>query len=127
MLRRHQPRLFAYGRNHRSHIADYYVHMAPLVRERTLARLDAGQDLGGLVRREAARRLIEAFRPQPSPDAAPGRLAEWRERRHDAWAWRWHRTGWAQRRQTRAPAARTASARELAFRLFLLLEWFGEA
>lgn len=126
MLRRHQPRLFAYGRNHRSHIADYYVHMAPLVRERALARLAAGEDLGGLLRRDAARRLVEAFQPAPAPDAAPGRLAEWRERRRDAWAWRWHRTAWAQRRQTRAPAARTASARELAFRLFLLLEWFGE-
>ncbi len=126
MLARHEPRLFAYGRNHGSHIADYYFHMAPFVRERAAARFDAGHDLGGLLDRDAARRLLAAFAPREAPPAPePGGLARLRHRALDRWSHRWYRTGMARDRATRDTRLWTASDAAVAFRVWLLGELFA--
>jgi hypothetical protein len=126
MLARHEPRLFAYGRNHGSHIADYYFHMAPFVRERAAARLDAGHDLGGLLDRDAARRLVASFAPREAPPApAPGGFARLRNHALDRWSHHLYRTGVARDRAARQVRLWSASDAALAFRVWLLGELFG--
>ena len=128
MLARHEPRLFAYGRNHGSHIADYYFHMAPFVRARVGAHLDAGHDLGGLLDRDAARRLIASFTPQEtSPAPEPGGLARLRNRALDRWSHRWYRTDIARDRATRQTRLWSAGEAAVAFRIWLLEELFADA
>ncbi|MHB8078193.1 MAG: hypothetical protein ACYDIE_02930 [Candidatus Krumholzibacteriia bacterium] len=126
MLARHEPRLFAYGRNHGSHIADYYFHMAPFVRERATASLDAGHDLGGLLDRAAARRLLAAFAPPEAPPAPePGGLDRLRNRALDRWSHRWYRTGFARDRAARQTRLWSASDAAVTFRVWLLAELFA--
>jgi len=128
MIARHEPRLFAYGRNHGSHIADYYFHMAPFVRERAAARLDAGHDLGGLLDRDAARRLVASFTPREAPPTPePGGLARLRNHALDRWSHRWYRTGLARDRATRHTRLWSASEAAVAFRVWLLEELFAGA
>jgi hypothetical protein len=127
MLARHEPRLFGYGRNHGSHIADYYFHMAPFVRERTESRLGAGHDLGGLLDRDAARRLVSSFTPREAPPApAPNGPARLRNRALDRWSHHWYRTGLARDHAARKTILRTASDAAVTFRVWLLGELFGE-
>jgi len=73
-IHRRYPRLFAYGRNHTSHLADYYVHMASFIRERTIASLHAGCDLDGLLDREECLRRDE--RPASAIDCTTAMLGD---------------------------------------------------
>ncbi len=119
-IRRFYPRLFAYGRNHVSNIAHYYHYMAPFVRERTLAHLDAGHDLDGLLDRDACRAVIEAFAPALDVISQPDlrhRFQNWVLDRH---GYRWHRSPWF--REKHVKVFRTSSTM-LAFHIYLLLEW----
>lgn len=115
------PRLFAYGRNHVSNIANYYAYMAPFIRERTLAHLRDGHDLDGLLDREACTRVIEAFQPGLSPDRQPTWKRRLYNRLHDRYGQYWHRSRFYREK----PISRfSTSDNALAFRLFLLLEWY---
>lgn len=115
------PRLFSYGRNHAGNIANYYAHMAGFVRERTLAHLDAGHDLDGMLDGAACRRVVEAFRPVETPAWIPGWRARAYDRLHDRFSHRWHRTRFYDvKHQKRFETSDTM----LAFHLYLLLEWF---
>jgi len=115
------PRLFAYGRNHVGNIAYYYAYMADFVRERTLAHLDAGHDLGGLLDGAACRRIVEGFRPVEAPIWYPGWRARAYNRFHDRFSHRWHRTRFYDiKHQKRFETSDTM----LAFHIYLLLEWF---
>jgi len=115
------PQLFAYGRNHVSNIAYYYAYMAPFVRERTLAHLDAGHDLGGLLNRDACRRVVEAFQPVESPTWIPGLKSRTYNRLHDRYSHLWHRTRFYHEKH---PKRFQTSDTMLAFHIYLLLEWF---
>ena len=115
------PRLFAYGRNHVGNIAYYYAYMAPFVRERTLAHLDEGHDLGGLLDREACRRVIEAFRPVEGGTWIPGLKSRVYNRLHDRYSHHWHRTRFYREKH---PKRFQTSDTMLAFHVYLLLEWF---
>ena len=127
MLARHEPSLFSYGRNHGSHIADYYFHMAPFVRERATARLDAGYNLGGMLDRDAARRLVSSFTPREAPPTPePRGPARLRNHVVDRWSHRWYRTNIARDRAAHNTTLRTASDASVTFRVWLLGELFGE-
>ncbi len=123
-IRVRYPRMFAYGRNHTSNIANYYAFMAPFVRERTLAHLDAGHDLGGLLDGAACRRVVEAFAPVDSPVWIPGLKRRVYNRLHDRHSWRWHRTRFYTEKH---PKTFKTSDTMLAFHIYLLLEWFHGA
>jgi hypothetical protein len=123
-IRARYPRMFAYGRNHTSNIANYYAYMAPFVRERTLAHLDAGHDLGGLLDREACRRVVAAFAPVDGPVWIPGLKRRIYDRLHDRHSWRWHRTRFY--REKHVKTFKTSDTM-LAFHVYLLLEWFHGA
>ncbi len=120
-LRSFYPRLFAYGRNHVSSIAHYYHYMAPFVRERTLAHLDSGHDLGGLLDLTACRSVIDAFAPALEEVRQPS----WRHRiengLHDRYSYRLYRSRWYREKHIKRF---TTSETMLAFHLYLLLEWF---
>ncbi|MCP4570876.1 MAG: hypothetical protein GY838_00865 [bacterium] len=118
------PRVFAYGRNHASNIANYYAFMAPFVRERTLAHLDAGHDLGGLLVRERCRQVVEAFRPVDSPIWIPGWKQRLYDRMHDRYSHLWHRTRFYDEKHVKKFET---SDTMLAFHIYLLLEWFHGA
>ncbi len=120
-IRTSYPRMFAYGRNHASNIANYYAFMAPFVRERTLAHLDAGHDLGGLLDRDACRRIVAAFAPVDSPGWVPGLKSRVYNRLHDRYSHRWHRTRFYHEKH---PKMFKTSDTMLAFHIYLLLEWF---
>jgi hypothetical protein len=115
------PQLFAYGRNHVSNIAYYYAYMAPFVRRRALAHLDAGHDLGGLLNRDACRRVIEAFGPVEPPTWIPGIKTRVYNRLHDRYSHLWHRTRFYGEKH---PKRFETSDTMLAFHIYLLLEWF---
>jgi hypothetical protein len=120
-VHRRYPKLFAFGRNHVSHLADYYYHMAEFVRERTLANLASGCDLGGLLDLDECLRRVENFYPTQRQKQQPDARAHLRHRIHDRHAWRYHRTRWyGEKPVTRL---RTSDA-SVVFRLYLLLEWF---
>ena len=115
------PDLFAYGRNHASNIAHYYAYMAPFVRQRTLAHLDAGHDLGGLLNLQACRRVIEAFAPKESGTYIPGRKRQLYNRFHDRFSHLHHRTRfYSEKHMKKFETSDTM----LAFHIYLLLEWF---
>jgi hypothetical protein len=120
-IRNGYPRLFSYGRNHVSHLADYYAYMAPFVRERSLSCLREGLDLGGILDREDCIRRLEAFGPPHSNRYFPGRKARTRNWVHDRYAWRWHRTRFY---KDNLVHRLNTSDQSLAFRIYLLLEWF---
>jgi hypothetical protein len=115
------PDLFAYGRNHTSNIAHYYAYMAPFVRQRTLAHLDAGHDLGGLLNIEQCRQIIEGFAPKETPIWIPGKKGQIYNRFHDRFSHVYHRTRFYSEKHVKKFET---SDTMLAFHIYLLLEWF---
>lgn len=120
-IERFYPRLFAYGRNHVSNIAHYYHYMAPYVRERALAHLDAGHDLDGLLDLAAVRPVIEDFAPALAGIYQPSWKANLKNRVHDRFSHRWYRTRWYKEKNLKKF---TTSSTMLAFHLYMLLEWY---
>ena len=123
-LRRSHPALFRYGRNHRSSTADYYSHMADCVRETTLGRLAAGQTLGGLLDPSAVAGLVSRFEARFAGESRPSLRQAALVRLHDRWGARIYRSALYRRRGTRSFRPWCVSDRVLAFRLYLLLEYF---
>ena len=120
-IHKNYPRLFAYGRNHSSNIAYYYAYMAPFVRERALAHLDAGHNLGGLLKVEDCRKVIDAFHPVETPIWIPGIKSQVYNRFHDRYSHLYHRTRFYSEKN---PKRFSTSDTMLAFHIYLLLEWF---
>lgn len=127
LLKRRYPELFGYGRNHRSHIADYYSHMAEFVRRRAMERLAAGESLGGLLNSSACQRLLTGFVSRWAADSP----VTWRHRVRNAFGDRyrhvWHSSAPYRHLTFRDAKEWSVSDRVLAFRVFLLLELFGSA
>jgi hypothetical protein len=115
------PHLFKYGRAHVGNIAYYYAYMADWVRERTLAHLDAGHDVHGLLDRDACRAVIEAFRPREDPDRLLGWRTRLKYRFHDRYSHFWYRNQLY--REKNVKQFKTTPTM-LAFHIYLLLEWF---
>jgi len=120
-IARNYPRLFRFGRNHVSSIADYYHYMAEHVRESTLDALRAGFDLDGLLDPQRCLELVEAFRPQERPRYLPGWKARQRLRLEDRHAWRFYRTRWYREHPVKRLHTSDVS---LTFHLYLLINWF---
>jgi hypothetical protein len=117
--------LFRLGRNHGGHIADYYFHMAPFVRELALTRLRDGWSLDGLLDPAAAIARMEAFTPHERPPApAPGGRRRLRNALLDRWGWRWYRTGAYRDRKVRSTRLWHAGEAAVAFRIWQLSELF---
>lgn len=126
MLARHEPKLFRLGRNHGGHIADYYFHMAPFIRERAAAYLRDGWDLAGLLDRDAAIGLLAGFDPRESPPAAaPGGRQRLRNWLLDRRGWRWYRTRYYRDRSARATRTWHPGEASICFRVWLLAEMFA--
>lgn len=115
------PHLFNYGRNHTSHLANYHAIMAPYIKERALEILDQSFDLYGLLDIDSCRRILTNFNPTAQETRLPGLKARLRNTLHDRHAWRWHRSS----RYKEEPIGQLhTSDQSVAFRLYLLLEWF---
>ena len=120
-LYRRYRNLFNYGRNHTSHLANYYAIMAPHIRERTLECLHAGFDLDGLIDREECIRRIEGFNPHESQQSLPKFKSKIRDNLKDQYGWRWHRSS----RYKENPIEQVHTGDDaLVFRLYMLIEWF---
>ena len=92
-IHRRYPKVFAYGRNHVSHLANYYWHMADRVRS-TLDEVDDPHGrLPKVLDLERVGELLEGFDPQSSsPRRGLPLKARIRNHLHDRHGWRYHRT-----------------------------------
>lgn len=115
------PKLFAYGRNHTSNIANYYAYMAPFVRQRTFEHLDSGHDLNGLLDIPKCRKVMESFNPSHSNTWIPGLKRQYYNRLHDRFGYHFHRTRFYSEKNVKKMET---SDTMLAFHIYLLLEWF---
>ncbi len=119
---RKYPDLFKYGRNHTSHLANYYAIMAPYVKQRSLNILNNGFDLNGLLDVESCKQIINRFSPSMGKEQLPGLKTQLRNKIHDKHAWRWHRSSYY--KESPIKQLQT-SDHSVAFRLYLMLEWFS--
>jgi len=119
-IKEFSPELFAYGRNHTSHIANYYVHMAPHIRATVNEHLDAGHDLQGMLDIEACRELINDFNPVPEDEYIPNVLRRFYNKMHDRYSYLWTRS---QFYKENPPTSLGTGNQSVVFRLYLLLEW----
>ena len=127
-LARYYPSLFFMGRDHRSSNTDYYSILAENVRGIGLERLEAGDDLGGTIRPDAARELLEAFRPKPFAYADPSLKSRLRFALQDRLGPWIYRTSWYRERSGARPSGTPfVSPARIAFRLFLLLDYLHRA
>ena len=114
------PSLFSYGRNHASHLANYYAHMSHRVRSTTEELEDPHGHVSEVLELDRIRDLLTSFDPSSSPPrsrfSTKQRLRNWL---HDRHAWRYHRTKFYE------PEMRslTTSDHSLAFRAHLLARW----
>ena len=120
-LYRRYRNLFNFGRNHTSHLANYYAIMSPYIREKTLECLHNGFDLGGLIDRDECINRIENFKPIARQQPLPGFKTKVRNRIKDQYGWRWHRST----RYQENPVKQVHTDNDaLVFRLYMLIEWF---
>ena len=119
-IARRYPELFSYGRNHASHLANYYAHMSHRVRSTMDEIEDPRGHLSAVLDLERAGGLFAAFDPSSSPPqgrfSTKQRVRNWL---HDRHAWRYHRTKFYE------PDMRslTTSDLSLAFRAHLVARW----
>jgi hypothetical protein len=124
MLSRHENRLYAYRRNHASHIADYYFFLEDLVRKRSRQLLAGGHSLDGLISTGFALEFLDGFRPGRHSESKPGLSRRLRDGILDRWGWAWYRSGIYTKRSVDAFRPWSPGDLPVQFRLWLLLELF---
>ena len=124
MMIRNQPDLVAFGTSYTSSIPNYYYHMRPLIQRRMKLFFEKNTDFNGLLNLDACRALIDGFAPSITEKKAPSQKMKLRKTIENRAFHLLHRTGLYQKRVAKSWECHEPSDERLAFRLWLLTEFF---
>lgn len=120
-LKRYFPKDFSFGRNHVSHIYNYYSYMAIFIRQRILLHLISGHDLFGILNINECKKMLEAFEPVDDFVKLPSIKDNFKNKIKDRYFYLWHRNKYYKENNVKQIKH---SINSLIFRIYLLLEWF---
>ena len=124
LLRKKYPKMFSYGDCYTSSIPDYYYHMRPFIYESVMKHLTDGNALGGLLNITTCKRLLTSFDPKKTTKEFPGTRSRLMHKLNDHWAHLWHRSRFYRHCCAKTQPDVYTSDERLAFRVFLLYEYF---